>query len=78
MSKLTLQKLGIYTLPWLFFIVINCSTATVLNRFYHFDNDDIVDDDRTPRLFFAKPAIFAKKQMSERVVNSLLRNAWIG
>ncbi|EJD74909.1 hypothetical protein LOAG_17844 [Loa loa] len=78
MSKLTLQKIGIYFLPWLFSIVVNCSTATVLNRFYHSGNDDMVDNG-APQWFFANPAlIIAKKQMSERVVNSLLRNAWIG
>uniref|UniRef100_A0A1I8EHR1 Uncharacterized protein n=1 Tax=Wuchereria bancrofti TaxID=6293 RepID=A0A1I8EHR1_WUCBA len=80
MSKLTLRKIGIYFLPWLFSIVVNYSTATVLNRFYHFDNDGImVDDEGTSRWFFAKPGfIISKKQMNERVVNSLLRNAWIG
>uniref|UniRef100_A0A0R3RMQ7 Secreted protein n=1 Tax=Elaeophora elaphi TaxID=1147741 RepID=A0A0R3RMQ7_9BILA len=79
MSKLTLQKFGIYFLPWLLSIAVNCSSATALNRFYHFDSDGIVDEDGTPRWYFAKPALLiAKKQMSERVVNSLLRNAWIG
>ncbi|KAK6104185.1 hypothetical protein QQG55_15305 [Brugia pahangi] len=79
MSIITLKKIGIYFLPWLFSIVVNYSTATVLNRFYHFDNDGTVDDEGTSQWFFAKPAfIISKKQMSERIVNSLLRNAWIG
>lgn len=51
----------------------------VLNRFYHLDDNGIMDDNGAPQLFFAKPAFtIAKKQMNERIINSLLRNAWIG
>lgn len=51
----------------------------VLNRFYHFDDDGMVDDDGFQRWFFADPALaITKKQMNERVINSLLRNTWIG
>uniref|UniRef100_A0A2K6VFI3 Uncharacterized protein n=1 Tax=Onchocerca volvulus TaxID=6282 RepID=A0A2K6VFI3_ONCVO len=79
MSKLILQTIGIYLLPWFLSIAINYSTATVLNRFYHLDDNGIMDDNGAPQLFFAKPAFtIAKKQMNERIINSLLRNAWIG
>ncbi|KAM3719211.1 putative F-box protein [Dirofilaria immitis] len=79
MPKLTLQTIGIYFLPWFLSIVVNYSTATALNRFYHFDDDGIMDDDDAPQWFFTKPTfVITKKQMNERIVNSLLRNAWIG
>uniref|UniRef100_A0A915PWQ4 Secreted protein n=1 Tax=Setaria digitata TaxID=48799 RepID=A0A915PWQ4_9BILA len=79
MSKSKLQTVGLYLFPWLLSIVIDCSTATVLNRFYRFDDDGGADNKGVLRWFIAKPSFtISKKHMNERVVNSLLRNAWIG
>ncbi|OZC11283.1 hypothetical protein X798_01699 [Onchocerca flexuosa] len=79
MSKLMLQTIGIYFLPLFLSIAINYSTATVLNRYHYLDDNGVMDDNGSPQLFFDKSALeIAKKQMNERTINSLLRNAWIG
>ncbi|VDM98563.1 unnamed protein product [Thelazia callipaeda] len=60
-------------------VVTIITAIKVPNGFNQFRDEGSTDDGMPLRWYFARsPYSLAKKHMSERVVNSLLRNAWIG
>ncbi|VDK50219.1 unnamed protein product [Gongylonema pulchrum] len=80
MSKSVVRTFSIYILLWLLSIVAYCSATRGRNNFREFgDERTSIADDGPQRWYFAEsPFMIAKKQMSERDINSLLRNAWLG